>query len=110
MGIYENQRKIAIAVLVPFILILFLFLHFKIWSGNYIEGDLENVVVWHVESIKSGSTEAKEELQRLLDYACLSGTVISACLPYGCRTEICPACYYLGRSITLCSLSVRMND
>lgn len=34
MNIYENQRKIAIIVLVPIILLLLLSLHFKIWSGR----------------------------------------------------------------------------
>lgn len=114
MSIYKNRRKIAIAVLIPIILLLFLFLHFKIWSGDYIEGDLESVVVQYMESFKRGRAEENvkmtDESLHLFDYVYLSGTGINACLLYICWTGICLVYNFLRPSITLCSLSVRMND
>lgn len=114
MSKYKGRREIAITVLIPMIFFVFLSLHFKVWSGNYTEGDLESVVVQYMDSIHRGNrkenVKTEEESLRLFDYAYLSCAAIWVCLPYICRTGACPAYYVFLPCITLCSLSVRMND
>ncbi len=114
MNIYENQRKIAIIVLVPIILLLLLSLHFKIWSGSYMEGDLESVVVHQIEVFKKGNTvENKKSIEgsvHLFDCIYLTGTKVIDCVHYVCGMFVCFAYCVVQTSITLCSLSVRMND
>lgn len=114
MSVYKNQRKIAIIVLIPIILLLLLSLHFKIWSGSYMEGDLESVVVHQMEALKNGNTaeseKAIEESVHLLDCVCLTGTEAVVCLYYICWLFACFAYCVVRPSITLCSLSVRIND
>lgn len=114
MIIHKNRRKIAIVVLIPIVLLLLLSLHFKIWSGSYMEGDLESVVVQQIEVIKKGATgdneKSIEESVHLLDCAYLTGTEVVVCLHCICWLFACFAYCVVQPSITLCSLSVRMND
>lgn len=114
MSIYKRRRGISIAVLVPMILLLLLSLHFKIWSGSYMEGDLESVVVRQTASFERGIAEEHketiDELLRLFDAVVLDGTEINTCFWYNCCLFLCFVYCVTRPSITLCSLSVRMND
>lgn len=114
MSIYKSRRIIAIAVLIPIILLLLLSLHFRIWSGSYMEGDLESVVIQHVGLLEKGSTEGNtetiEQYRHLFDYVYLPSIEIDVCLQFVFLRGVCSAYCFLGQSITLCSLSVRIND
>ena len=44
-------------VLSSIVLILFLSLNFRIWSGYYTEGDLENIVIQQMESLEKSNSE-----------------------------------------------------
>ena len=114
MSVYKNRRKIAIVVLIPIILLLLLSVHFKIWSGSYVEGDLESAVVHQMEVLEKGNTgEIEKSIEKpvyLFEYVYLIGTEVVVCLHYICWLFACFAYCAVRPSITLCSLSVRMND
>lgn len=110
---YKNQCKTSVIVLIPIILLLFLSLHFKIWSGSYTEGDLESIVVHQMESFERGKAEENTGIDRsshLLDYVYFISTEIDIVLLFTDCLFICFVYCMTRPSITLCSLSVRMND
>lgn len=115
MNIYKNRRKITIIVLLSIILTLLLSLNFRIWSGSYTEGDLESIVVQQMDTLKKGNIEDShnneliKQSQRLLDYVSITGIEINACFLCGFLFLINILFLYLRPSITLCSLSVRMD-
>lgn len=114
MNMYKSQRKCAIAVLIPILLLVLLSVHFHIWSGSYIEGDLESAVVQHVESLEKMSTgrntEEIEQYRHIFDVVYLSGIEIDFCLQGALLWGDCFNYSFFRPSITLCSLSVRIND
>ena len=114
MSICNSHRKTAIIVFFSLILLLFLSLHFHIWSGNYIEGDLESMVKQHMDVLDNGSTEAEaldlKPHRDFLDTAYLPYREINAWFQSVYLTEKCFSYYFFRPSITLCSLSVRMDD
>lgn len=116
MTIYRKRRQISIAVLASIILILLLSLNFHIWSGSYTEGDLEAIVIQQMDCLAGGDTdegisrESVEQCLHLFDYACLGGIEINVCLPCAILSGIWLGYFFLRPSITLCSLSVRIND
>ena len=78
------------------------------------EGDLESVVVHQMEVFKKGNTgedeKSIEESVRLFEGIYLTGTEVVVCLQYICWLFACFAYCVVRPSITLCSLSVRLND
>lgn len=116
MNMYKNRRKISVAVLVSIIFILLLSLNFHVWSGSYTEGDLESIVIQQVDCLEKGNTgevissKSLERCLHLFDYACLSEIEVSFCLLCEILFCICFWYFFFRPSVTLRSLSVRMND
>lgn len=116
MRIYKDRKKISITVLASIILILLLSWNFHIWSGNYAGGDLESIVIQQMDSIHEGKLEKTageefaEQYGHLFDYAYLAGMIINACLWYSILFRISSDCFSHRPKITLCSLSVRMDN
>lgn len=113
MILYKKRRMIAIAVLVPVMLILLLSLNFSIWGGSYREGDLESIVIEQMNSLEKGNgIESLNEriYLRFYECVCLSGIetmVFLVCeMFFGARLGE----FFLRTSVTLHSLSVRMDD
>lgn len=114
--IYKNRRRISVAVWVSVIIILLLSLNFHIWSGSYTEGVLESIVIQQMECLEKGNTgevinsKSLERCLHLFDYACLSGIEVSVCLLCEILFCICFGYFFFRPSVTLRSLSVRMNN
>lgn len=113
---YKNRRKISIAVLISIVFTLLLSLNFHIWSDSYTEGDLESVVIQQMEEIKKGNIdgsidrESVKQKLHLFDHVCLSDIEINAFFLCEVLSDSPFGYFFLRPSITLCSLSVRMNN
>ncbi len=109
----KKQRIVAIMVLSSIVLILLLSLNFRIWSGYYAEGDLESIVIQQMESLeKSNSENAINEgiFLHFYECICLGGLEIMVLWVYDGFKELGQGEFSFRPEVTLCSLSVRMDD
>lgn len=108
------RQKIAIVTLISVLTVILLYINYTIWSGNYIEGDIEDNIRQEMhlmgESPMSDSSisEIDNEIQELFS-ACLipvmiECTLIISFLPFVERV------YQYKQSNTLVALSVRLNN
>lgn len=114
--IYENRRAIAVTAIVPIICILLLSIHFKAWSGYYVEGDLESVVVHQMETLESGYKEENTSIKTADTNRTPAEDMLFTCaqkVMLVCPFLLLPGCVlfiYQKPADTLRSLSVRMNN
>lgn len=70
------RQKIAIATLISVLTVLFLYVNYTIWSGSYVEGDIEDTIRQEMHLIGEGLmsepsiSEINNEIQELLS-SCL---------------------------------------
>lgn len=110
---YKKRRIIAASVLIPVLLVLLLSLHFRIWSGSYTEGDLESIVVQQMDSLEKANKDESISDRICLHFCeciCLSAIGTMAFLLCELFLAVCLKALPFRPSVTLCSLSVRMDD
>lgn len=110
---YKKRRIIAISVFVPVLLVLLLSLHFRIWSGSYSEGDLESIVIQQMDSLEKADKDESISDRTYLHFCeciCLSAIGTMAFLLCEMFSAVCLEAFPFRPSVTLRSLSVRMDD
>ena len=108
------RQKIAIVTLISVLTVILLYINYTIWSGNYIEGDIEDNIRQEMhlmgESPMSDPSisEIDNEIQELF-LACLIPVMI-ACTLIICFLPFIEQVYQYKQSNTLVALSVRLNN
>lgn len=101
----KKQRIAAIMVLSSIMLILLLSLNFRIWSGYYAEGDLESIVIQQMECLEKSNSE-----NDISESICFGGIEIMVLWVYDGFKDLGQGEFSFRPGVTLCSLSVRMDD
>ena len=96
----KKQRIAAIMVLSSIMLILLLSLNFRIWSGYYAEGDLESIVIQQMECLEKSNSE--NDISESIE--------IMVLWVYDGFKDLGQGEFSFRPGVTLCSLSVRMDD
>ena len=113
MSSVKKQRIAAIMVLSSIVLILLLSLNFRIWSGYYTEGDLENIVIQQMESLEKSNSENDINESILLHFCeciCFGAIEIIVLWVYDSLKKLGYGEFSFRPGVTLYSLSVRMDD
>lgn len=113
MILYKKRQIIAAAVLIPIILILLLSLNFRIWSGNYIEGDLESIVVQQMDGLENTDNDedmSEKTFLRFYECVCLSGMDLMIYLLCEMSSGVPLKAFSHKPGTTLQSLAVRMDN
>ncbi len=109
----KKQRIAAIMVLSSIVLTLFLSLHFQIWSGYYMEGDLESIVIQQMDSLEKLNCEDDRNERIFLPFyecICLVGIEIMLIWTYDSFKELCQGEFSFRPGVSLRSLSIRMDN
>ncbi len=109
----KKRRIAAITVLISIVLILLLSLNFRIWSGYYLEGDLESIVIQQMDSLEKSKSEDNVNERiflRFYEYICLSGIGIIVFWVCERFKGLCLGELSFRPGVTLRSLSVRMDN
>lgn len=108
------RQKIAIVTLISVLTVIFLYVNYTIWSGSYVEGDIEDNIRQEMhlmgESLLSDHSisEVNDEIQELFS-VCLIPVTIECALIISILLFIEQA-YQYKQSNTLVALSVRLNN
>lgn len=112
----KRRQATAFVVLFSILALLLLSLNFRIWSGTYTEGDTESIVTQCMARLENGKTEKNTEEEHaesdrdLAEYAYTADAITNNWLLVLVLFGIYSGYIFLRPSITLCSLSVRMDD
>lgn len=109
----KKQRITAIMVLSSIVLILLLSLNFRIWSGYYMEGDLESIVIQQMDSLEKSNNEGdinEKIFLRLYECICSAGIGIVVFWVYERLKGLSQGEFSFRPGVTLRSLSVRMDN
>ena len=109
----KKQRIAAIMVLSSIMLILLLSLNFRIWSGYYAEGGLESIVIQQMECLEKLNSEndiSESICLHFYECICFSEIEIMVLWVYDGFKDLGQGEFSFRPGVTLCSLSVRMDD
>lgn len=109
----KKQRIAAIMVLSSIMLILLLSLNFRIWSGYYAEGDLESRVIQQMECLEKSNSEndiSESICLHFYECICFGEIEIMVLWVYDGFKDLGQGEFSFRPGVTLCSLSVRMDD
>ncbi len=112
----KNRRKISAAAFAAVVFLLLLSWNFRVWGGSYTEGDVESIVTQQMERLEKGRADQSAEAasmergRRLFACIPLSGMGWGLCFPGELFAGLCPGAFEFRASVTLRSLSVRMDN
>ena len=110
----KYRQKIAIVTLISVLTVILLYINYTIWSGNYIEGDIEDNIRQEMHLIGESPlsdpsiNEVDNEIQELF-LACLIPVMIEYALII-CFLPFVEQVYQYKQSNTLVALLVRLNN